>query len=123
MSGLNRHRRHANPFNVRGPVERINIDDLYSRDAPLALDVGFGTGMFLLDIARLHPKWNVLGAEIRKHLPHFTINYDIDPVRQSIAESWPDRVDDSAARREWGWEPAFDVAATTRDMLMQLREE
>ena len=64
-----------------------------------------------------------LAAEIRKHLPDFTIDYDIDPVRQSIAESWPDRVDDSAAREEWGWEPAFDVAATTRDMLTQLREE
>ena len=64
-----------------------------------------------------------LAAEIRKHLPDFTIDYDIDPVRQSIAESWPDRIDDSTAREEWGWEPAFDVAAMTRDMLMQLREE
>ena len=66
---------------------------------------------------------DTLAAEIRKHLPDFTIDYDIDPVRQSIAESWPDRVDDSAARREWGWEPSFDVAATTRDMLTRLREE
>ena len=64
-----------------------------------------------------------LAAEIRKHLPEFTIDYDIDPVRQSIAESWPDRVDDSAAREQWGWEPAFDVATTTRAMLEQLREE
>jgi nucleoside-diphosphate-sugar epimerase len=64
-----------------------------------------------------------LATEIRKHLPDFTIDYDIDPVRQSIAESWPDRIDDSAAREQWGWDPAFDVAATTRDMLEQLREE
>ena len=63
-----------------------------------------------------------LAAEIRKHLPDFTIEYDVDPVRQSIAESWPDRVDDSAAREQWGWDPAFDVAATTRDMLEHLRE-
>jgi nucleoside-diphosphate-sugar epimerase len=63
-----------------------------------------------------------LAAEIRKHLPDFTMEYDIDPVRQSIAESWPDRVDDSAAREQWGWDPAFDVAATTRDMLKHLRE-
>jgi len=63
-----------------------------------------------------------LAAEIRKYLPDFTIDYDIDPVRQSIAESWPDRIDDSAAREEWGWDPVFDVAATTRDMLEQLRE-
>ena len=63
-----------------------------------------------------------LAAEIRKHLPDFTMEYDVDPVRQSIAESWPDRVDDSAAREQWGWNPAFDVAATTRDMLEHLRE-
>ncbi len=63
-----------------------------------------------------------LAAEIRKHLPDFTMEYDVDPVRQSIAESWPDRVDDSAAREQWGWNPAFDVAATTRDMLKHLRE-
>ncbi|MCH7534003.1 MAG: NAD-dependent epimerase/dehydratase family protein [Gemmatimonadetes bacterium] len=76
---------------------------------------------FNLTAMQLAPE--ALAAEIRKHLPDFTIDYDIDPVRQSIAESWPDCVDDSAAREEWGWEPAFDVAATTRDMLTQLREE
>jgi len=64
-----------------------------------------------------------LAAEIRKCLPDFTIDYEIDPVRQSIAESWPNRIDDSAAREEWGWDPVFDVAATTRDMLKQLSEE
>ena len=76
---------------------------------------------FNLTAMQLAPE--ALAAEIRKHLPDFTIDYNIDPVRQSIAESWPDCVDDSAAREEWGWEPAFDVAATTRDMLTQLREE
>ena len=76
---------------------------------------------FNVTAMQLAPK--ALAAEIRKHLPEFTIDYDIDPVRQSIAESWPDRVDDSAAREQWGWEPAFDVATTTRAMLEQLREE
>ena len=61
-----------------------------------------------------------LTAEIRKHLPDFTIDYDIDPVRQSIAESWPDRIDDSAAREEWDWNPKFDAAAMTADMLKHL---
>ncbi len=64
-----------------------------------------------------------LAAEIRKHLPDFTIDYDVDPVRQAIAESWPDHIDDTAAREEWGWEPVFDVAATTRDMLAHLGDE
>jgi nucleoside-diphosphate-sugar epimerase len=58
-----------------------------------------------------------LAAEIRRHLPDFRITYDIDPVRQSIADSWPDRIDDSAARAEWGWCPEFDMAAMTADML------
>lgn len=61
-----------------------------------------------------------LAAEIGKHLPHFKIHYQIDPVRQAIADSWPHTLDDSAAREEWGWKPAFDLAAMTADMLEQL---
>jgi nucleoside-diphosphate-sugar epimerase len=62
-----------------------------------------------------------LAAEIRVHLPEFEIEYEIDPVRQGIADSWPDRIDDSAARAEWGWAPAFDAAAMTADMLSHLK--
>lgn len=62
-----------------------------------------------------------LAAEIRKHMPGFEIDYDIDPVRRSIADSWPDRIDDSAARQEWGWRPEFDAAAMTEDMLKHLK--
>jgi len=58
-----------------------------------------------------------LAAEIRRHIPAFTIDYDVDPVRQSIADSWPRRVDDRAAREEWGWRPHYDAAAMTADML------
>jgi nucleoside-diphosphate-sugar epimerase len=61
-----------------------------------------------------------LSAEIRKHLPGFTIEYDVDPVRQAIADSWPDRIDDTAAREEWDWSPSFDAAAMTEDMLKHL---
>ena len=61
-----------------------------------------------------------LAAEIRRHLPDFTIDYDVDPVRQAIAESWPRRVDDSAARAEWGWRPRFDAREMTADMLEKL---
>jgi len=63
-----------------------------------------------------------LGAEIRTHLPGFRIDYEIDPVRQAIADSWPDRIDDSAAREEWGWRPEFDVAGMTADMLEHMRD-
>lgn len=58
-----------------------------------------------------------LAAEIRKHVPAFEIVYDVDPVRQSIAESWPDRIDDSAARSEWDWQPEFGIGDMTADML------
>jgi nucleoside-diphosphate-sugar epimerase len=61
-----------------------------------------------------------LAEEIRVHLPDFAIDYAVDPVRQGIADSWPDAVDDSAAREEWGWRPAWDLPATTEDMLDQL---
>ncbi len=62
-----------------------------------------------------------LAAEIRKHLPDFEIDYDVDPVRQAIADSWPDRIDDTAAREEWGWKPEYDAAAMTADMLENLK--
>jgi nucleoside-diphosphate-sugar epimerase len=61
-----------------------------------------------------------LAAAIRAHLPDFTINYDVDPVRQAIADSWPHSFDDSAARQEWGWAPEFDLPAMTVDMLENL---
>jgi nucleoside-diphosphate-sugar epimerase len=61
-----------------------------------------------------------LAAEIRKHVPGFALDYDVDPIRQAIADSWPRSVDDSAARAEWGWAPAYDVAAMTKDMLEKL---
>jgi len=62
-----------------------------------------------------------LAKEIRKHIPDFSIDYDVDPVRQAIADSWPDRIDDTAARDEWGWSPSFDVVAMTADMLEHLQ--
>ena len=62
-----------------------------------------------------------LAKEIRKHIPDFSIDYDVDPVRQAIADSWPDRIDDSAARDEWGWSPSFDIVAMTADMLEHLQ--
>jgi nucleoside-diphosphate-sugar epimerase len=62
-----------------------------------------------------------LAEEIRVHVPDFEIDYHVDPVRQAIADSWPDSLDDSAAREEWGWKPHYDLAAMTGDMLVQLR--
>ncbi|MGH7444562.1 MAG: NAD-dependent epimerase/dehydratase family protein [Longimicrobiales bacterium] len=61
-----------------------------------------------------------LAAAIRHHIPAFTIDYDVDPLRQAIAESWPRRLDDSAARDEWGWKPEYDTSSMVADMLKQL---
>lgn len=61
-----------------------------------------------------------LEAAIRKRVPDFVMDYDIDPLRQSIADSWPNSLDDSAARREWGWSPKFDLEAMVDDMMVNL---
>jgi nucleoside-diphosphate-sugar epimerase len=63
-----------------------------------------------------------LADAIRSHLPSFRVDYDVDPVRQRIAESWPRRIDDSAAREEWGWRPAYDMDAMVEDMLVRLAD-
>lgn len=60
-----------------------------------------------------------LAAEIAKHVPGFTVRYEPDE-RQGIADSWPESIDDSAARREWGWRPSYDLATMTKDMLDKL---
>jgi nucleoside-diphosphate-sugar epimerase len=59
---------------------------------------------------------------IKRHIPEFTIAYDIDSVRQRIADSWPQRLDDSAARAEWGWRPQYDAESMVNDMLQKLSE-
>jgi nucleoside-diphosphate-sugar epimerase len=62
-----------------------------------------------------------LGAAIRRHVPGFELAFQVDPVRQAIANSWPRRIDDSAARGEWGWKAEYDLDAMTADMLAHLR--
>ena len=64
-----------------------------------------------------------LAAEIMKHIPDFRLDYAVDPVRQEIADSWPNSLDDSTARAEWGWKPEYDIAKMTADMLEKLSEK
>ncbi|MCL1875111.1 MAG: NAD-dependent epimerase/dehydratase family protein [Synergistaceae bacterium] len=62
-----------------------------------------------------------LADSIRKYIPDFVLDYDVDPIRQRIANSWPNSLDDSCARAEWGYSPKYDLDAMTRDMLEKIR--
>jgi nucleoside-diphosphate-sugar epimerase len=62
----------------------------------------------------------IIEAEIRRYIPNFKMDYRVDPVRQKIADSWPNRMDDSCAREEWGWSPKYDLANMAGDMLTVL---
>ena len=64
-----------------------------------------------------------IAAEIRKHLPDFKMDYQIDPVKQAIADSWPNSMDDSCAREEWGWKPEYNLQNMTVDMLVKVKEK
>ncbi len=104
------------------------VDMMYMPDAIDAM-----VGVMEADPARLTHRnafnvtaFNVTPAElaeaIRRHMPTFAIDYDVDPVRQAIADSWPRSIDDSAARDEWDWSPRYDLDAMTADMLSCLSE-
>ena len=60
---------------------------------------------------------------IRNHYPDFQMVYEIDPLKQAIADSWPNSLDDSCAREEWGWEPHFNLERMTEDMIGNLRKK
>lgn len=62
-----------------------------------------------------------IAAEIKKHIPEFEMSYDVDPVRQGIANTWPDSIDSSAAKEEWGFKAEYDLAKMTADMLEKLK--
>lgn len=62
-----------------------------------------------------------LAAEIKKHIPAFELTYNVDPVRQAIADSWPNSIDASAAAAEWGFKAKYDLSRMTADMLEKLR--
>jgi len=61
-----------------------------------------------------------IAEAIKKYVPDFVMDYRIDPVRQAIADSWPNMMDDSAARQQWGWQPEYDLRSMTQDMLDKL---
>jgi len=64
-----------------------------------------------------------IAEKIKVHIPDFQMEYNVDPVRQAIADSWPNHMDDSCAREEWGWSPEYDLDAMVKDMIEKLTEK
>jgi nucleoside-diphosphate-sugar epimerase len=97
------------PDAIRGSIELMEVspDRLIHRNA------------FNMTAMQVTPE--SLAASIREHIPGFSIEYEVDPARQAIADSWPRRIDDRAARDEWGWRPEYDLASMTEDMITHLR--
>ena len=63
----------------------------------------------------------IIYRKIKEYVPDFEMEYQVDPLRQSIADSWPNCLDDTCARLEWDWKPEYDLDSMTRDMLEKLR--
>jgi Nucleoside-diphosphate-sugar epimerases len=105
------------------------LDMMYMPDA-----INAGIDLMEADPAKLvhRNSFNVTGmsfcpemiaAEIKKHIPSFVMSYEVEPMKQAIADSWPNSMDDSCARREWGWNPTWNLETMTVDMLKVIGEK
>ena len=110
-----------------GPDTRLPM--MYMPDAVSSL-IDVATADF--DRLKHHVDYNVaamsftpaeLAAAIKQRIPGFEIQYDVDPLRQSIADSWPNKLDDTVARQEWDWSPLYDLDAMVDNMLENLRRK
>lgn len=64
-----------------------------------------------------------IAKAIRKYIPHFKLDYQVDPIRQSIADSWPNSIDASSAKEEWGFKVAYDLEKMTEDIIKKLKDK
>ena len=99
------------PDALRAAVEIMNADPsrLKHRNA--------------FNIASMSFEPEQIAEAIRREIPSLKLRYEVDPVRQAIADSWPDNMDDSCAREEWDWAPSFNLESMTRDMILNLRKK
>ncbi|WP_308763314.1 NAD-dependent epimerase/dehydratase family protein [uncultured Bacteroides sp.] len=74
------------------------------------------------NIASMSFEPETIYQNIRKYVPDFEMEYQVDPLRQAIADSWPNSLDDTCAREEWDWKPEYDLEAMTKDMLAKLKQ-
>jgi nucleoside-diphosphate-sugar epimerase len=63
----------------------------------------------------------IIRHQIKRYIPSFEMEYHVDPLRQRIAESWPDSLDDTCAREEWDWNPVYDLDMMTKDIIDKLK--
>lgn len=75
------------------------------------------------NIASMSFEPDTIYHKIQEFYPEFRMRYEVDPVRQAIADSWPDKMDDTCAREEWGWKPSFDLDSMSRDMIAALKKK
>lgn len=92
---------------------KATIDLFEAPTANLKRFVDYNVGSMSFDAA-------TLAESIKKYIPNFEVVYEPD-YHQAIADSWPNSVDDAAARQEWGWNPSFDLDSMTQDMLKAVR--
>jgi nucleoside-diphosphate-sugar epimerase len=111
------------------PVRDVYMDMMYMPDALRAMvelmeaDPNKLRHRNSFNIASMSFTPDIIYNEIRKRIPDFRMTYRIDPVKQGIAESWPNSLDDSCAREEWGWKPQWDLSSMTDDMLEAIRKK
>lgn len=103
-----------------------NMDMMYMPDALTAIidlmeaDSSRLTHRNSFNVTAMSVDPEAIAAAIRKEIPGFTLDYDVDPKRQAIADSWPHSIDASAAKAEWGFRARYDLDAMTKDMLGHL---
>ena len=112
------------------PIERGTfMDMMYMPDAlKAAVDIMEADPSRLVhhngfNVASMSFDPDIIYNAIRKYKPQFEMVYQVDPLRQSIADSWPNKMDDSCARNEWDWKPVYDLDSMTQDMLLHLEEK
>jgi threonine 3-dehydrogenase len=75
----------------------------------------------IYNIAAFSPRADEIATSVKTEIPDAKFSFNPDPARQGILDSWPKSLDDSAARRDWGWKPRYDLDAMTRDLIPKIR--
>ncbi len=109
--------------------EGTYMDMMYMDDAIEAviqlMEAGAGdlTDRNAFNVSAMSIEPGMIAREIRKHIPDFELRYNVDPVRQEIADSWPDSIDTSEAKRQWGFNPRYDLEKMTTEMINAIRDK